>query len=573
MDQAKTRQRFAFFDLMAAPDSCNSTSARGSGHNRAMSTDGERPTRSHVARRSFEASTQAGRAFLQSRICDFARVMFIAMAAYFVFMVVGHQYFEELVPHEHVFGIVLVAVALSGVGSLWWYTSGPLRSERMVKWLDLACAVDPSALMAVSAYIMRDLPVASFGAYVGVSMMIFGRALIVPSTAQRTALVSTMAVMPLLGVVGYLAYTSHQSLLLPAAMQVSLFAMWSAIAVALTTYGSGIIYGLREQVREARQLGQYTLVEKLGEGGMGVVYRAQHSMLRRPTAVKLLPPEKSGEQQLERFEREVQHTAELSHPNTVHIYDYGRSPDGVFYYAMEFLHGVDLERLVDKYGSLPPARVVHIMQQICGSLAEAHERGLVHRDIKPANIYLCERGGISDVVKVLDFGLVKELKRDGANLTDVNVVAGTPAFLSPEAITSPDDVGPAADLYAVGGVAYFLLTGEMVFDGATVAEVCGHHVHSQPEPPSSRIGESLDDELESVVLSCLAKDPAQRPPSARELKRRFGRIVDLSRWNDEKARGWWEREREKLGSAQPSKARTGFATTMAVDLRERGQRA
>jgi hypothetical protein len=527
------------------------------------------PTRTHIARRSFQASTQEGRVFLQARISTFARLMFMVMAGYFVFMLGTRAIFGELVVNDGKIGAVLIVTALSGLGGLWWFTRGKLRSALIVNILDFACAFDPSALIAISVYMMGDLAVAPFGGWVGVSLMIFARALVVPSTAKRTAVVSGLAVTPLLIVNGFLTHAlPPEKLMLPPDLQTALFVAWGIIATVITAYGSGVIWGLREQIREARQLGQYTLLAKLGEGGMGVVYRAQHAMLRRPTAIKLLPPEKAGEQQLVRFEREVQHTAELTHPNTVQIFDYGRSPDGVFYYAMEFLDGIDLEELVEKFGAQPPARVIHLVRQLLGSLSEAHATGLVHRDVKPANVYLCHRGGIPDVVKVLDFGLVKELQRDGANLTDVNVIAGTPAYLAPEAITAPDEVGPAADLYAVGAVAYYLLTGENVFDGATIVEVCGHHVHSEPEPPSSRLGEPVDEDLEDIILGCLAKKPEDRPESARALITALDALPDAHGWSDADAEKWWKDVEDQLATKRDDTRKSGVAT-IEVDLSHR----
>jgi serine/threonine protein kinase len=249
--------------------------------------------------------------------------------------------------------------------------------------------------------------------------------------------------------------------------------MWLVVAVAVATACSRVIYGLRREVRLARRLGQYTLEEKLGEGGMGVVYRARHALLRRPTAVKLLKGERLGEASLRRFEREVLLTASLSHPNTVSVYDFGRTPDGVFYYAMEYLEGLSLEQLVAEEGAQPPGRVVHVLRQVLGALAEAHGVGLVHRDVKPDNVILCERGGLSDVAKVVDFGLVKDLDAADA-LSHEGMLVGTPLYLAPEAIRSPD-TDPRADLYSLGAVAYFLLTGKHVFRRA--------HDHRDLRPP------------------------------------------------------------------------------------------
>jgi serine/threonine-protein kinase len=271
---------------------------------------------------------------------------------------------------------------------------------------------------------------------------------------------------------------------------------------------------------------------------MGIVYLARHARLKRPTAVKLLAPAKVGHQTVERFEREVQITARLTHPNTVAVFDYGRTIDGVFYYAMEYLEGISLEKLVADDGPQPPARVVHILRQIAGALSEAHALGLVHRDIKPANIILCERGGVPDVAKVLDFGLVKDHAiPDAAALTQSNVFLGTPLYMAPEALTAPDRVGPRTDLYALGAVAYHLLTGGPVFTGNLV-EVLGHHLHTRPVPPSERLGRALPDPLEEVVLSCLEKDPERRPRDARTLQDALD-AAGVPPWTEADARSWW----------------------------------
>jgi serine/threonine protein kinase len=295
---------------------------------------------------------------------------------------------------------------------------------------------------------------------------------------------------------------------------------------------------LRAAVLEAKQLGQYTLEEKLGQGGMGTVYKARHAMLRRPTAVKLLDVANMTDVAIARFEREVQMTSGLTHPNTVAIYDYGRTPEGIFYYAMEYLEGTNLDDLVRRYGPLPEARVVYLLKQVCGALAEAHATGLVHRDVKPANIFLTRRGGLSDFVKVLDFGLVKVTDAREANVTSANTVTGTPLYLSPEGISRPDTVGPPADVYALGAVACYLLTGQPVFDGKSVVEICMKHVNDKPTPPSAR-GAVVGPEFEQLLMRCLAKSPDSRPPSAGALLAALEECPLADKWTATLASGWW----------------------------------
>lgn len=289
----------------------------------------------------------------------------------------------------------------------------------------------------------------------------------------------------------------------------------------------------------AKELGQYQLEEKLGEGGMGVVYRGRHKLLRRPTAIKLLHPEKTTDDAIARFEREVQLTCQLNNPNTIAIFDYGRTPDGIFFYAMEYLDGLNLESLVSRFGRQSEGRVIHILRQVCGSLAEAHDIGLVHRDIKPANIVLNRRGGVSDVVKVLDFGLVKAT--DGpkqASLTAANTIIGTPHYMSPEAIESPDSVDARSDLYAVAAVGYFLLTGSPPFEGKSVLEVCLAHVSTPPVPPSQR-GVTISPEFEAIILRGLAKRPAQRFPTAREFAAALDACPAAASWTPPQSDAWW----------------------------------
>ncbi len=298
---------------------------------------------------------------------------------------------------------------------------------------------------------------------------------------------------------------------------------------------------MSNRMRKAERLGQYTLEEKIGEGGMGSVYKAKHAMLRRPTAIKLIKEGQVKPETLVRFEREVQLTSQLANPNTVAIYDYGRTPEGVFYYAMEYLPGITLDNLVLNDGPQPERRVVHILRQICSSLAEAHARGMIHRDIKPANIMLLERGGLYDVIKVLDFGLVKDITSGDQNVTAMNTVPGTPHFLSPEAIQHPDAIDARSDLYAVGAVGYFLLTGSFVFSGTSAIEVLGKQVNDTPEDPSERLGRSLDPYLEGLILQCLAKDPADRPADAGVLLEALssGYQSPIGTWTQKEAAVWW----------------------------------
>jgi len=324
------------------------------------------------------------------------------------------------------------------------------------------------------------------------------------------------------------------------------------------------ILGLRKQVSDALQLGQYTVVSKLGEGGMGTVYRARHAMLRRPTAIKLLRPGAAGTESLERFEREVQRTAELTHPNTVTVFDYGHTADGIFYYVMELLDGANLGDIVALTGPLPPARVAHVLRQVLGALVEAHGVGLIHRDIKPANIMLCTQGGLADFAKVLDFGLVKEIGGSAAEqLTRPDIVAGTPQYLPPEAVTSPGSQDERSDLYALGAVAYFMLTGTHLFSGATVMEVCLHHVQTPPEPASERLGRALPPDLESLVMACLNKAPEQRPRTARELLRMLTACDGLDRWDGTE---WWEEYGDLLRTRKDEAKLT--PTAFAIDLDE-----
>jgi len=273
-------------------------------------------------------------------------------------------------------------------------------------------------------------------------------------------------------------------------------------------------------------------------------------LMRRPVAVKLLDPFQANDHSIARFEREVQLTCTLTHPNTIALYDYGRTPDGLFYYAMEFLDGLALDKLVQDFGRQPESRVIHILKQVCGSLTEAHDQGLVHRDIKPANIFLTQRGGIPDFVKVLDFGLVKARKLEGqVELTGATATLGTPLYMSPEAVEHPDRVDARSDIYSLGCVGYYLLTGETVFAGLSVGEVMIQQVRSVPVKPSVRLRQPVSADLEELLMSCLAKKPADRPGSARALDAALSKCAAAAGWNREQANEWWR----KRSAAQSAK--------------------
>ncbi len=293
--------------------------------------------------------------------------------------------------------------------------------------------------------------------------------------------------------------------------------------------------------KKMERMGQYTLEEKIGEGGMGEVYRASHAMLRRPTAVKILRAESSSDEAVQRFEREVQLTCLLTHPNTIAIYDYGRTPENVFYYAMEFLVGANLSELVQIAGPLPPGRVIHLLQQICGSLHEAHLEGLIHRDVKPANIFLTRRGAVGDFVKVLDFGLVKYTGGEGgSDISSPGVITGTPLYISPEGIETPLDVDARADIYSVGAVGYYLLTGDHVFSGRSAVEICHKHLLEEPQSPSQRAGSDVPADLEGLILQCLKKKAADRPQTALELAQKLAECGSSGSWSEADASLWWE---------------------------------
>lgn len=462
---------------------------------------------------------------------------------------------------------ILLLVASAAFGTLWLLLRGAPRTPRFVRTVELSTLVVGTAAFSGMALVMDMLANPDMLVRTLLTYMLLVYAVYVPSTAKHTLLVAGLMTVPLLGSI-FLAFRHWNPALhdppaapwpkgeigdmaYPATLVTAFF--W-AVVVAMAAGFSQTIYGLRKAVNDIRRLGQYTLEKKIGEGGMGVVYRASHAMLRRPTAIKLLHPDRAGRDALTRFEREVRRTAMLTHPNTVTVFDYGQTTDGVFYYAMELLEGASLQEIVDLDGPQPAERVIHLLEQAAGSLAEAHAAGLIHRDIKPGNILVVDRGGIPDLIKVVDFGLVKDVRSSGSSvdetLTMADSITGTPHYMAPEAITSPETVDARTDIYALGAVGYWLLTGTHVFRGKTVMEVLAHHLHSIPESPSERLGFALERDLEKILLACLAKQQEDRPDSADALRDRLRTCAAARRWTTSRAAEWWTVHRHNLRSAQ-----------------------
>lgn len=320
------------------------------------------------------------------------------------------------------------------------------------------------------------------------------------------------------------------------------------LVVLMAYVGARVVYRLGAAVSRARELGSYRLIRRLGSGGMGEVWLARHRMLARPAAIKLVKPEILGtadrsvrDTTVGRFEREAQATASMRCPHTVDLFDFGVTDDGTFYYAMELLDGYDLDTLVERFGPVPPERAIHLLEQVCHSLAEAHERGLTHRDIKPANIYACRYGRDLDHVKVLDFGLVKTRQDpDDPRLTQQHVAGGTPAHMAPEQALGREAVDGRTDLYAVGCVAYWLVTGRLVFEADSPLGMIADHARTPPVPPSRKTELPIPDDLERVIMRCLEKDPADRPQTADELAAALAACRLSREWTRTRAEDWWE---------------------------------
>lgn len=394
----------------------------------------------------------------------------------------------------------------------------------------------------------RSLPEGTILAQMGLSWaavwtMLF--TIVVPSPPRRALLVA-LASVSAVPITMLVLIATGLTPLRPDPGQFFFWYFFPYILVTIMAYvGARVVYQLGTEVRRARELGSYSLEVLLGEGGMGQVWRARHRLLARPAAIKLIRggtrDGRMPEAAVQRFEREAQTIASLRSPHTVNLFDFGVDDRGVFYYVMELLEGLDADKLIRQYGPIPAARAIHMLRQVCHSLSEAESRGLVHRDIKPGNIYLCRYGEEYDFVKVLDFGIVKTNEAVGPETAE-DVIPGTPAFMAPEQIMG-GALDSRTDIYATGCVAYWLLTGQQVFDAPTAFALLTQHTGKEPVAPSSRSELPVPAALDALILSCLAKDPAKRPQSARELAQRLAAIEGAEDWDQAKAKAWWDRVR------------------------------
>jgi eukaryotic-like serine/threonine-protein kinase len=470
--------------------------------------------------------------------------------------------------------IILQLCGATGSAVMYWH----LRSA--------STSIESKSNAGVAMMLMHGAGIAAFNAWAvppagddimrisWICLLILIFAMIAPSTPRRM-LIASLIVASFDPLAYWIAWLLGGRALNPAYVFVITWPSYACAFVAVVP--ARVLQRLGRRLREAQDLGSYHLVERLGTGGMGEVWRAEHRLLARDAAIKLVRPEVLGARDenearlmLKRFEREAQATAVLSSPHTIQVFDFGITQDGTFYYVMELLTGRDLESLVREFGPLSPSRVLYLLRQVCHSLADAHARGLVHRDIKPANIYVCRMGLEYDFAKVLDFGLVKVQARAdrGRNATTLatleNTTPGTPAYMAPEIILGDSDVDRRADVYSLGCVAYFLLTGELVFEADTSMKMLMQHLHAQPVPPSQRTELPLPREMDELILACLQKDPKRRPQDAGELYQIACQVRIRDEWNSDEAKRWWRAHLPQLtGPLTVSQPRdTAAAATM-----------
>jgi serine/threonine-protein kinase len=444
-------------------------------------------------------------------------------------------------------GAISIAVALS----IAWVIGAARLRPRAVIAVSLLFEIASSYGIAAAEFLQ---PLNLSGAsWIGLSFVAVWTLLfnIVVPTLPRYAVLAALASVtsvPVMVIVSVTTFGPAIDLIDNAGGIFQAFVFPYLLVVIMAYVGARVVYTLGKEVSRARELGSYRLVQRLGVGGMGEVWKADHRLLARPAAIKLIRASRDGDipgavsDDTRRFEREAQVIARLRSPHTVTLFDFGVADDGAFYYVMELLEGLDADSLVKRFGPMPAERVVWVLKQICHSLSEAESCGLVHRDIKPANIFLCRYGEDHDFVKVLDFGIAKAANQTSVAdtaLTVSNVIRGTPAFIAPEQALGGVDLDARADIYSTGCVAFWLLTSELVFRADTPMKLLMAHAYSAPEPPSSKTELPIPPELDALVLACLSKDREQRPASARDLLRRLDAMRLEATWTNERALEWW----------------------------------
>ena len=445
---------------------------------------------------------------------------------------------------------ILAVVCIVVSGLVYWYA--PIACRRAETLVDLGIAYEVVLAFAMGV-INQWKPQVLAGMLSWICVLVLLHPMIVPGPPRKILIGSLLAAS--MDPVG-LGIARLRGVELPSIDALVWAYLPNYICAALAVVPSHVLQRLSRQVSRAREMGSYRLGDLIGRGGMGEVWHAHHRLLARPAAIKLIKVESTlydtpgaARLALQRFRREAEAAASLRSPHTIQLYDFGVTADGRFYLVMELLDGMDLESLVRRFGPQPPQRVIHLLRQACHSLAEAHAAGLVHRDIKPANLHLCRLGLEYDFLKVLDFGLVKhETSSAGEQtlLSGAGLTTGTPAYMAPE-LVSGDPIDGRLDLYSLGCVGYFLLTGELVFEADNVLRMIGQHLRAEPIPPSIRSGRAMPAELECAILACLAKEPAGRPASAIELSRSLA-TIDVAPWSPEDAQAWWETH---LGTSAP----------------------